>query len=222
MATVAEIASKPSQALNAPFELTIDVFSQMVETGLIPHDRRVYLQDGRLFEKMAKTKPHGFVGAAITMSLAPRLPSGWALWPESTIVLDDHNAPLPDFAVIRGASPLDFAKLDRYPDPRDIGLLIEISITSLRTDLTTTLEQYARALIPMYWVIDVRGRRILIHSEPPRRRWTRRVWPCRDLSLGPGSPLGARRPGSGAHPLRRATPLRAPQPGRWHTPRVEL
>jgi len=40
------------------------------------------------------------------------------------------------------------------------------SVTSLRDDLTTSLEQYARALIPAYWVIDVPGRRILVHTEP--------------------------------------------------------
>jgi hypothetical protein len=32
--------------------------------------------------------------------------------------------------------------------------------------LTTSLEQYAPAGIPAYWVVDVPGRRILVHSEP--------------------------------------------------------
>ncbi len=39
-------------------------------------------------------------------------------------------------------------------------------MTSLRDDLTTRMEQYARALIPAYWVIDVLGRRIVVHTEP--------------------------------------------------------
>ncbi len=50
--------------------------------------------------------------------------------------------------------------------PGDIGLLIEVAVTSLRVDLTTALEQYARAGIPVYWVVDVPGRRILVHTEP--------------------------------------------------------
>jgi Uma2 family endonuclease len=162
------IAVAPSQVPTAdvPFDLTIDLFSRMVESGLIPQDRRVYLQNGRLFEKMAKTKAHGFVGAAVDRVLNRRLPDGWCLWPESTIVLDPTNAPLPDFAVIRGGNPLDFGAPDRYPGPGDVGLLIEVAVTSLHEDLTTALEQYARALIPVYWVIDVFGLRILVHSEP--------------------------------------------------------
>ena len=126
------------------------------------------------------------------MTLVRRLPPGWSLWPESTIVLDPTNAPLPDFAVIRGANPLDFATADRYPGPGDVGLLIEVAVTSLRDDLTTALEQYARALIPVYWVVDVPGRRILVHSEPrvvdgrgeyARVRPTAPVSPCRWYSM---------------------------------------
>ena len=45
-------------------------------------------------------------------------------------------------------------------------MLIEIAVTSLHDDLTTALEQYARAMIPVYWVVDVPGRRILVHSQP--------------------------------------------------------
>ena len=166
MSTATEAASPLAPAADMPYDLTIDLFSRMVDSGLIPADRRVFLLHGRLYEKMAKTRAHAYVGAAINMALVPRLPAGWGLWPESTIVLDPSNAPLPDFAVIRGADPLHFATADRYPGPGDVGLLIEVAVTSLRDDLTTGLERYARAGIPAYWVVDVPGRRILVHTEP--------------------------------------------------------
>jgi Uma2 family endonuclease len=138
----------------------------MVETGLIPSDRRIYLQDGRLYEKMAKTKAHGSVGAAVTRAVDRRLPDDWSLWPESTIVLDSTNAPLPDFAVVRSGDLLGRADPERYPEAGDVGVLIEVAVTSLRDDLTTGLEQYARAGIPAYWVVDVPGRRVLVHTKP--------------------------------------------------------
>jgi Uma2 family endonuclease len=166
MSTATVVAPSQAPTADVPYDLTVDIFSRMVESGLIPPDRRVFLSNGRLYEKMAKTKAHGFVGAAINRAVNRRLPDGWSLWPESTIVLDPTNAPLPDFALVRVANPLDFAALDRYPDPGDVGLLIEVAVTSLRADLTTALEQYARALIPVYWVVDVLGRRILVHTGP--------------------------------------------------------
>jgi hypothetical protein len=109
------IQAPPPQAptADAPYALTIDLVSRMVEAGLIPGDRRIYLRDGRLYEKMAKTRAHGYVRAAIDRAVNRRLPDDWSLWPESTIVLDPTNAPLPDFAVVRGANPLEFAAPER-------------------------------------------------------------------------------------------------------------
>lgn len=166
MATVTEAAPAIATATNVPYDVTIDLFSRMVELGLIPRDRRIYLQDGRLYEKMAKSKAHGSVGASLNRAIDRLLPEEWSLWPESTIVIDSSNAPLPDFAVIRSGDLLGRVSPERYPEPQDIGLLLEISVTTLRDDLTTVREQYARALIPAYWVIDVSGRRILVHTEP--------------------------------------------------------
>lgn len=166
MTTATELPRRPASAVEVPYDLTIDLFSRMIESGLIPRDRRVFLLNGRLYEKMAKTRAHGSVGAGINMTLVPRLPAGWSLWPESTIALDPTNAPLPDFAVVRSGDLLGRVSPDRYPGARDIGLLIEIAVTSLHDDLSMALEQYARALIPVYWVVDVLGRRILVHTEP--------------------------------------------------------
>lgn len=164
--TVSGEVSAVGVAAEVPFDLTVDLFTRMAEAGLLPRDRRIFLHDGRLYEKMAKTSAHGSVGASVTRAVTRRLPDTWSLWPESTIVLDATHAPLPDFAVIRSGDLLGRAAPDRYPGPGDVGLLIEIAVTSLRADLTTALEQYARAGIPAYWVVDVTGRRILAHSEP--------------------------------------------------------
>jgi hypothetical protein len=67
--------------------------------------------------------------------------------------------------VIRG-NPLDFGNASRDPEPRDVGHFIEVAVTSLRRDLTTALELYGRFLIPVFWVVDVLGPRILVHSDP--------------------------------------------------------
>jgi Uma2 family endonuclease len=162
------IESSPAQALpgHVPFDLTTDLFTRLVESDLLPRERRLFLRDGRLFEKISKTKAHGSVGASITMSLAPRLPTAWSLWPESTILLDPSNAPLPDYAVVRSGQLVGRSDPERYPGPTDIGLVIVLAVTSLRNDVTTALELYARTSIPTYWIVDVPGRCILVHSEP--------------------------------------------------------
>lgn len=165
MSVSIDVATPDAPTGDPPYDLTIDLVSRMAEAGLFPRERRIYLRDGRLYEKMAKTKAHGFAGAALDRALNRALPEGWSLWPESTIVLDATNAPLPDFAVLRG-HPLDYAQPPRYPVPADVGLLVEIAVSSLRDDLGDALERYARAGIPSYWVLDVPGRRLLAHADP--------------------------------------------------------
>lgn len=149
-----------------PYDMTVKIYSKMVESGLIPEKSRIFLFDGMLFEKMAKSKAHAYVGASLTKALIQRLPEGWSLWPESTVVLNEINAPFMDFSVIRGGNPQDFGAPDRYPAAHDVGILIEIAVSSLRYDLTTALELFARTGVPVYWVIDVTGRRVIVHAEP--------------------------------------------------------
>lgn len=156
----------PGLPADPPFDLTTDVFLGMIEAGLIPRERPIYLRDGRLFEKMAKTKAHAAVASAFNGALARRLPPDWCLWPEGVLALDPHNSPLPDLMVVRGSNPLAFLDEDRHPGPGDVGLLIEIAVTSLPDDLGPRLEKYARAGIPAYWVADVHGRRVLAHAMP--------------------------------------------------------
>jgi len=149
-----------------PFEMTVELFDRIVEAGLLPRDRPIFLWDGRLCEKMAKTRAHVSIGGSVTMALARALPEGWSLVPEGTVVLGERSAPLPDFSVIRTGDLVGLREPPRYPGPKDVGIVIEIAVTSLKADLSDALEAYARAGIPVYWVVDVAGKRVVVHSEP--------------------------------------------------------
>jgi Uma2 family endonuclease len=70
---------------------------------------------------------------------------------------------LPDLALVRGQAD-DYR--NQRPGPADVGLVIEVADTSLRKDLTRALEGYARAMIPVYWIINLVARRIEVYSRP--------------------------------------------------------
>ena len=164
MATVAEPLA-PAIPGDSPFEVPADLFFRMIELELIPADRRVYLWNGGLREKMAKTVAHALTSVIIHEALRRRLPPGWLLWPENPIRLDARHAPLPDIPVVRG--PLEtYKRDDRHPEAGDVGMLVEVAVSSLAADLGEVAEKYARALIPVYWVADVKNRRILTHQGP--------------------------------------------------------
>jgi hypothetical protein len=97
--------------------------------------------------------------------LARRLPPGWCLWPENPIAVDRTNAPLPGMMLVRG-EPQDYARARRHPGPGDVGLFVEVAVTSLPKDLGRNVDLYARALVLGYWVVDVLGHRIFAYAGP--------------------------------------------------------
>jgi Uma2 family endonuclease len=57
----------------------------------------------------------------------------------------------------------EITKLIESPQPEDVLLLIEVAASSLGFDLSVKARLYARAGIVEYWVLDVEGRRVIVH-----------------------------------------------------------
>jgi Uma2 family endonuclease len=87
--------------------------------------------------------------------------------PESPIDVapedNPSNEPQPDLIVLKRASA---SFQSGAPQPGDLALVVEVADTTLRFDLTMKAGLYARAGIVEYWVVDVTGRRLIVHREP--------------------------------------------------------
>lgn len=149
-----------------PYLISTDQYWAMVEAGIFPEHARIYLRDGRIVEKMAKTNAHCIVSAMFHEVLHGQLPVGWKVFLEGQFTLDEGNVVLPDVAVVRGQSFRSLLPPGQFPSASKLGLVVEIAVTSLGKDLGPNLRRYAQARIPSYWVVDVAGARILVHSQP--------------------------------------------------------
>lgn len=187
-------ASEPTFGTHAhvePYPITSDMCFRMVESGLIPEERPVFLWDGILFEKrIAKTCAHFAVQDALCVAIARRLPAGYYVGGENPVQLDERHTPLPDRMVLRGA-PLDTLHLGRYPDGREVELDIEIAVTGLLKDTGPRLGRYAAALPrAAYLVADPTNRRVLVYrrprAEPPGYDEVETVGPGQQLRLSIG------------------------------------
>lgn len=165
-------ATEPTRTIEAsqeleghPVDLTADQFFGMIESSLFAPESRVFLWDGRVYEKMAKTPAHAITSYIFHKELQARLPDDWLIWPENPIRLDPRHAPMPDIAVIRGPLEL-YLQEYRHPEAGDVGLLVEIAVSSLPKDLGNRAEKFARAMVPAYWVADVFHRRVVEHRDP--------------------------------------------------------
>ncbi len=130
--------------------------------------QHVELIEGELIVKMGKNRPHVRAAALLTAWLI-QVFGGLRVNAQAPIDVapEDNptNQPMPDLIVItREYSDSDFGLA--IPQPKDLDLVIEIADTSLAFDLTVKAALYARAGIVEYWVLDVPGRRLIVHRDP--------------------------------------------------------
>jgi Uma2 family endonuclease len=74
-----------------------------------------------------------------------------------------ESEPEPDAAVVRGDITTYFT---RHPTPTDFGIVIEISDSTLAFDRRDKGRIYARAGIPVYWIVNVVDRQVEVYTDP--------------------------------------------------------
>ncbi len=183
-------AAPPAE--ESPYLFSVDDFYRMIELDIFPRESRVGLWNGRIYEKMAKTQAHAVASINASMTLFRVLPAGWCLSGENPITVGPDKAPLPDLVVLRGQGN-DY--LDRRPGPADVGLIVELSLSSLRIDTGPKLAAYASAGIPAYWVLNLKEGVIHVYSDPipPEGRFASMATVGRDGSILlnlDGAPVG--------------------------------
>jgi Uma2 family endonuclease len=159
----------PSQSpLARPPELslhkfTVDEYQRMIRAGILTDEDPVELLEGWIVEKMPRNPPHDAVVARlINKVLAPRLPADWFCRGQSA-VQTVTSQPEPDVAVVRGS---EFDYLGRHPGPSDMALVVEVADCTLDRDREWKASIYARAAIPVYWIVILPDRQIEVYTEP--------------------------------------------------------
>jgi len=126
--------------------------------------QKMELVEGELINKMGKKRPH-----SNSLELLQRMllgVFGRRLNRETPIDVapDDNptNEPEPDLIVLKR----DLSEFQENPRPGDVDLVVEIADTTLGFDRGIKARLYARAGIADYWVLDVNGRRMIVHRDP--------------------------------------------------------
>ena len=157
-----------SERLRA-YPISVAMFDKMIEAGVFPPKNRIFLWNGRLVEKMTKNPPHVFAQNEIVEALRTLTPPGWFVEQDQPVTLGERSVPEPDVKVVRG-NRADFRS--KRPQSSDVSLAVEVSDSSLPLDTRSVLQNYARAGIPVYWVVNIPDARIEVYSDPtgPDRR----------------------------------------------------
>ena len=153
--------ARPTVKALEPARFTVDQYHRMIECGALTEDDRVELLDGMLVDQMSKGPKHELVAGLLEDMLRPLCGADAYVGVEKPIGLPESE-PEPDLAVIRGGRR-DFA--DRHPRGDESVLVIEVSDSSLAKDRLKA-DLYAAGGVPEYWIVDIAGRTITVHSDP--------------------------------------------------------
>jgi len=141
---------------------TVAEYHELIRVGVLTTEDRVELIHGYLVNKMPQNDPHASTVGRLTEDLVRLVPPGWRAMIQLPITLA-NSEPEPDGAVVRG----DRRTYDRRkPGPADFGVVIEVADTSLRFDRVVKSDDYARAGIPVYWIINLVESRVEVYTDP--------------------------------------------------------
>ena len=144
------------------WRLTVPQYHEMVRRGILTDDDPVELLEGWLVVKMGKNPPHVLATDLTADKLHEVKPEGWHVRRQDPITTNDSE-PEPDVALARGSNR-DYH--ERHPGPGDLALVVEVADWTLDRDRVTKKRAYARAGIPVYWIVNLIDRQVEVFTDP--------------------------------------------------------
>ena len=143
---------------------TAAAYHKMIAADVFGEDDRIELVNGELVAMAPMGSRHAAVVNRIARTLSVRLDAArFLVWEQTPVALGPQDEPEPDVAVLRARAD-DYE--DGLPSASDMLLLIEVADTSYTYDAEVKLPAYARAGVPVCWLIDLNRRRVEVHAEP--------------------------------------------------------
>jgi Uma2 family endonuclease len=145
--------------LGPPYRFSLEEYHRLIDAGGLDEDARVELINGLLLATSPKSPEHANAVALLNWWLVRALDRDrYDVRVSSALTLADSE-PEPDVYVID-------RDVDRPYHPATARLVIEVSVSSLARDLRVKPGLYAAAGVDEYWVLDVDGRRLVVHRQP--------------------------------------------------------
>jgi|GEM_PF-2446024 Uma2 family endonuclease len=140
------------------YHFDLETYHRLSYSGYLP--RNLELLEGLIIQKMTISPLHAKIVNKLRRLIERNLPTGIILRQESPLSIPEMNSePQPDLAIIKGSE-------DDYTEshPNTALWVIEISNSTLNLD-RKKINSYAKAGIPVYWIIDLVNNQIEVYSN---------------------------------------------------------
>ncbi|MBO9325378.1 MAG: Uma2 family endonuclease [Roseiflexus sp.] len=133
------------------WRLSLEQYHRMIQTGILTDDDPVEFLEGLLVTKMPKNPPRSLTTYLTRDALARVVPAQWYVDAQEPFTTADSE-PEPDVL--------------RHLQAQDVALVVEVADATLQRDRTLKKRMYARAMIPVYWIINLAERMIEWYTRP--------------------------------------------------------
>lgn len=148
--------------------LTVEDYHRMGEVGILP-EKGQELIHGEIIEKNPIGSKHAATVGKASDYLKELLRGEAIIRVQNPIVIELYSEPEPDLAVVKYRS--DYYT-EKHPTPEEVFLLIEVADSSIDFDRTVKTSLYAKAGIPVYWIIDLEKNQLETFSLPKGDAYT--------------------------------------------------
>lgn len=148
------MAVTPATALPV-HRLDLETYDRMVESGAL-EGQHVELLEGLIVDMSPQSPRHSAVLSVLVRHFGHT--KSW-LRVQSPLAIPPDSEPEPDIALVA-----ERPRADRHP--RTALLVIEVAVSSHAIDRGLKSQLYARAGVPVYWLIDVTRRVIEVRTHP--------------------------------------------------------
>jgi Uma2 family endonuclease len=148
------------------FRVTLAAFDQMIAAGVFTNGPKVELLDGQIVEIPAMNPPHMNRIKDLFGPLDRQFSTRADVYSQSPIELPHDGRPQPDFALVRPG-----AARERFAQPNDVFLVIEVSDSTLDYDRGLKLRLYARDGIGEYWIMNLKDQQLEVYRQPDGERY---------------------------------------------------
>lgn len=158
------LRAEPSPVPPPPYPVarfTVEQYHRMIASGALTEDDRIELLDGWMVEKLPKGPAHEFAIGILREFFRAILAPGWHVRSQAPVTFS-ASEPEPDLTIVRG-DLRDYR--DHHPGPEDVGLVIEITDSSLKFDRRKA-QIYAAAGVPEYWIVNLEERTVEVRTGP--------------------------------------------------------
>jgi len=149
---------------------SVDDVCRMIDAEILDPNERLELIEGELIVMPAEKFAHARAMMALARRLYTELSIDWSVGTDRTLRLSPDTFVEPDFFVCSADQTRCSGEgLLTVPGPELF--LIEVADSSLRHDRTRKAAIYARHGVREYWILDLNGRRIVVHRRPDQGQY---------------------------------------------------